>query len=77
MKLQPGIYVHYKSDDMRYEVLGVGRNTETGEEYAIYRPLYVVDKKPDFWVRPIDMFLGVVDVNGEKIPRFRKIESGK
>lgn len=73
MKLTPGVYVHYKSDEKRYEVLGTGRNTETNEEYVVYRPLYETsDDKPDFWVRPLEMFIGTVVVDDEVVPRFRR-----
>jgi hypothetical protein len=72
MKITPGIYIHYKSDDMRYEVLGTGRNTETGEEYVIYRPLYEASDGPDFWVRPLEVFVSNVTVDGAEVPRFRR-----
>jgi len=74
MTIEPGVYVHYKSDDMRYEVLGVGLNTETKEAYVVYKPLYKGDTNPDFWARPYEMFVGTVEVNGEIKPRFRKVE---
>lgn len=73
--ITPGVYVHYKSDDMRYQVLGVGRNTETNEDYVVYRPLYETDEEVDFWVRPYGMFIGQVEVNGSSVNRFRKLDS--
>lgn len=69
-----GVYVHYKSDELCYEVMGVGRSTETDEEYVIYKPLYDKVGQPEFWVRPISMFLGKVDLDGQLVPRFRKVE---
>ena len=74
MTLEPGIYVNYKSDDKKYEILGVGRNTETGEEYAVYRPLYEIPDHPEFCIRPIEMFLGTVAVGDQIVPRFRRVE---
>jgi hypothetical protein len=71
--IEPGIYVHYKSEDMKYEVIGTGMNTETHEEYVIYRPLYKGDINPQFWVRPYEMFIGIVEINGVTKPRFQKI----
>ena len=32
-----GKYKHYKSKDKVYEVIGVGINSETLEEYVIYK----------------------------------------
>lgn len=72
--IKPGIYVHYKSEKMRYYVEGVGRNTETGEEYVIYKALYEADEKPDFWARPIDMFVSNVEVDSQVVPRFRRLD---
>jgi hypothetical protein len=74
-KIEPGIYVHYKSDDMKYDVIGLGVNSETHEEYVIYRPLYKGDTNPDYWVRPYKMFVEKVEVNGKLIPRFRKVDN--
>ena len=69
--IKKGIYVHYKSDHMRYEVFGVGRNSETDEFYVVYKPLYKQDgPQPDFWVRPYDMFIEDVEIDGVKRPRF-------
>ncbi|MGK2896266.1 MAG: DUF1653 domain-containing protein [Candidatus Saccharimonadales bacterium] len=71
--IAPGIYVHYKSDDMKYEVLGVGRNTETNEEYVIYRPLYDVADRQGFWVRPYEMFTDTIEIDSKTMSRFRKV----
>ncbi len=71
--ITPGTYVHYKSETMRYEVVGIGKNTETNEEYVVYKPLYETDANTDFWVRPYEMFIGSVEVNGKLISRFKKI----
>jgi len=74
-EIEKGIYVHYKSDHMRYEVLGVGLNTETKDAYVVYRPLYEGDINPDFWIRPYDMFIESVEVDGQTVPRFKKIDT--
>jgi len=73
MNLKPGKYKHYKGKE--YEVLGVGRHSETLEELVVYRALY---ESPDFgkdalWVRPKEMFLEMVEVEGKKVPRFEYI----
>lgn len=66
--LPPGKYRHYKGND--YQVLGVARHSETGEELVVYIPLY---GEGGYWVRPLQMFLETVDVNGEPVPRFQYI----
>jgi hypothetical protein len=66
----PGVYRHFKGN--RYEVLGIGRHSETGEELVVYRPLYMTDG-PQLWVRPILMFAEEVEVDGVRQPRFSLI----
>lgn len=61
-----GIYEHYKGN--RYEVLGVGRHSETHEEMVIYRALYGSN---DFWIRPLSLFVDTVSWEGKTLPRFR------
>lgn len=68
--IQLGIYEHYKGN--RYEVIGVGRHTETEELFVMYKPLYESDVP--FWVRPYDMFFSSVLINGVDTPRFKKVE---
>ncbi len=72
-KLKPGKYQHYKGEF--YEVIGVARHSETHEELVVYRAFY--DSKEfgnkALWVRPKNMFLEKVTVNGKEIPRFRYI----
>ena len=63
--IQLGRYRHYKGKE--YQVLGVARHSETGEDFVVYKKLY-----DDFsmWIRPYDMFIEEVEVNGNKIKRF-------
>ncbi len=69
-----------------YEVVGVGFHTEDdtrpGEEhFLVYRPLYeaAVYKAskelaiPCFDNRPLEMWMGDVEKDGQKFPRFRKV----
>lgn len=65
----PGIYLHYKN--LKYEVLGVALHSETLEPMVVYRPLY--ETKAPLWVRPYDMFVETIEVDGKKVPRFRKL----
>ena len=65
MQLPLGRYRHYKGRD--YTVLGVARHSETQEELVVYRQEY---GDHGLWVRPLAMFVEVVDVNGCRVPRF-------
>jgi hypothetical protein len=65
--LKAGVYKHYKGG--LYLVLGVARHSESDEKYVAYVPLYV-KPGPRITVRPYEMFLETVDVNGEAKPRF-------
>lgn len=65
-ELPRAIYEHYKGN--RYQVLAVGRNSETLEEVVIYQDLSDDEK---VWVRPLAMFLETIVLNGEEVPRFR------
>jgi len=69
-----------------YEVVGVGFHTEddarVGEEhFVVYRPLYEASVYkaatdlgvPCFDSRPLEMWMGEVEKDGEKFPRFRRI----
>jgi len=67
------IYRHYKNKD--YEVIWVGRHTETLEELVFYRALYNSEEFWDnaLWVRPKSMFCWNEIVDWEELPRFRYI----
>lgn len=65
MTLRPGRYRHYKGKD--YQVLGVATHSETQEPLVVYRTLY---GDFDLWVRPLEMFVGSVELDGEPTPRF-------
>ena len=63
--MQIGRYRHYKGNE--YVVIGVALHSETKEELVVYRPDY---GDRHLWVRPKAMFLEVVIVNGQSVPRF-------
>ena len=65
-----GRYRHYKNKD--YDVIGIANHTETMEKYVVYRALYGTY---ELWVRPLAMFMEMVELNGKSVPRFQKIES--
>lgn len=68
MTIEPGIYEHFKG--ARYEVVGVGRHSETEEYFVYYRQLY---GDYGFWVRPLAMFTEHVVRDDFSGPRFRRI----
>ncbi|UYF99298.1 MULTISPECIES: DUF1653 domain-containing protein [unclassified Halomonas] len=61
----PGIYRHYKG--ALYEVLGTAQHSETEEPLVVYRALY---GEYGLWVRPLEMFIETVEVQGQQQPRF-------
>ena len=61
----PGNYRHYKGKDC--EVLHVARHSETEELPVVYRPL---DDESGVRVRPLEMFMETIAVNGKVVPRF-------
>lgn len=67
MKL--GKYKHYKGKE--YEVIGIAKHSETLEELVVYKALY---GEGALWVRPFKMFEEEVEVDGQKIPRFKYLD---
>lgn len=70
MKL--GKYQHSKTGNY-YRVIGVAKNSETLEDFVVYETLYE-NPKSKLWIRPMEMFLEEVEINGKKVPRFKFIE---
>ena len=66
--MKKGIYQHYKGN--KYEFLYIARHSETLEDMVVYKALY---GDGDIWVRPANMWNELVDVNCEKVPRFKFI----
>lgn len=69
MEVKPGRYRHFKGNE--YEVLGVGKHSETLEEMVVYRALY---GEGGIWVRPISMWNETVERDGKTFQRFTRIE---
>jgi len=67
--IRPGRYRHYKGKD--YEVLGIARHSETEEQMVVYRCLY---GDYSLWVRPLTMFQETVEMAGEQVPRFARLD---
>jgi hypothetical protein len=65
-----GLYRHYKGGE--YEVIGVARHSESLEPMVVYRPLY---NDTGWWVRPFEMFIGTVEIDGLVRRRFEPVPS--
>ena len=70
MKLQEGIYKHYKGN--LYEVLTTAQHSETEEWMVVYKALY---DEEGMWVRSYEMFVEKVEVDGVMVDRFAFVES--
>ena len=66
--IPPGRYRHYKGNV--YSVVGVARHSETLEEVVVYRQEY---GDHGLWVRPKEMFIETLTVNGQNVPRFQHL----
>lgn len=66
MKIKKGKYRHFKGKN--YKVIALARHSETEEEFVVYQALY---GKKGLWIRPANMFLEKVLLNGKKVPRFK------
>jgi hypothetical protein len=64
--VKKGRYRHYKGDE--YIVLGIAKHSETLEQMVVYQQDY---GERGLWVRPQDMFLETVEVDGQQVPRFQ------
>lgn len=72
MNVQTGIYQHYKGNLYRV-IRDSVRHSETVEEMVLYQALYNSPEfgRNAFWVRPQEMFLENVVIDGVSVPRFR------
>jgi hypothetical protein len=69
MELKTGIYQHYKGN--KYEVYATAQHSETEEWMVVYKALY---DEQGMWVRPYDMFVEEVEVEGVMKARFQRVD---
>ena len=72
MTIKQGIYRHFKGN--KYHVFGVAQHSENESNLVVYRPMYGAG---DLWVRPVEMFLETVELNGQQVPRFEFLEQAE
>lgn len=65
------IYRHSKKGGT-YKVLAIAKHSETLEDMIVYEAQYE-NSLAKIWVRPLSMWNEMVEVNGEKVPRFVKV----
>src|SRR5690606_20354704 len=68
IEVKPGRYRHFKGK--YYDVIGVAKDSESMREVVVYRALY---GEHGLWVRPLEMFLEVVERDGMRLPRFEYV----
>lgn len=68
--MELGLYKHYKG--YIYEVIGTATHSETLEEMVLYKATYQKEGE-NLWVRPLNMFLETVIIDGQEQRRFTKI----
>ncbi len=66
-----GKYRHSKTGNF-YRVLGVAKNSETLEDFVVYECLYD-NPRSKLWIRPKDMFMEKVVIDGKEVPRFEYV----
>ena len=67
-------YEHYSGK--RYTIVAVANHSEDLQKYVVYQGQYddhEFGAKP-VWIRPLAMFMEMIEKNGKIIPRFKKIE---
>ena len=69
MHLEKGLYKHYKGN--LYEVMSTVQHSETEEWMVVYKALY---GNEGMWVRPYEMFMEKIEIEGELVDRFEKLE---
>ncbi|MDO9000504.1 DUF1653 domain-containing protein [Sediminibacterium sp.] len=70
MSVELGLYKHYKGNV--YEVVGIAKHSETLEDLVVYKATYQKEGE-NLWVRPIEMFLERIELDGKSVKRFEKI----
>ena len=68
-------YKHYKGGE--YQIISVSRYEPNPDQILVtYFPLYFTDENEQIrdWTRTLEDFLGEVEVDGKKVPRFKMLK---
>lgn len=68
-----GTYKHYKGDT--YEAVMLAMDEATLTWNVIYKPLYDHPGLPDYWIRPVDIFLETIKFEDKTVKRFTLLDS--
>jgi hypothetical protein len=68
-EIKLGKYRHFKGNE--YEVLYIGKDSETMEDVVVYRALY---GENNVWVRPAKMWNETVERDGKIYKRFTLVD---
>lgn len=71
-RLRVGEFYEHSKSGKKYKIIAVGKDSETLEDLVIYEAQYD-NPTAKIWIRPLKMFIEEVEINGQKLPRFRKI----
>lgn len=66
--MRPGIYQHSKSGNL-YRVHFIAKHSENLADFVVYETLYD-NPAAKYWVRPAAMFEELVEIRGQRVPRF-------
>jgi cyclomaltodextrinase len=70
-KIKPNdIWQHYKGK--QYRILAVSCHSEDLTLYVVYETLYD-NPVSKIWHRPLEMFLGTLEIDGAIVPRFMRV----
>jgi hypothetical protein len=68
--LKPNAYFrHYRNKNL-YRIIAISKDTESDTHFVTYRAMYDDGLT---WTRPYDMFVSMVEVDGQTVPRFSPV----
>jgi hypothetical protein len=71
-KIKVGDFYEHSKSGKRYKIIATGKYSETLEDMVVYEAQYD-NPMSKIWIRPISMWSDEVEINGSKLPRFKKV----